>query len=62
MTDSSKKAIITLAAIVVVAAIGTLIYYVASDRTGEVARGWLHYKPGMHELKLQPIPAARQPV
>ncbi len=32
------------------------IYYVASDRTGEVARGWLHYKPGMHELKLQ-IPA-----
>ncbi len=32
------------------------IYYVASDRTGEVARGWLSYKPGMHELKLQ-IPA-----
>ena len=32
------------------------IYYVASDHTGEVASGWLNYKPGMHELKLR-IPA-----
>ncbi len=28
------------------------IYYVASDRKGVVKQGWLHYSPGMHDLKL----------
>ena len=28
------------------------IYYVASDRKGVVSQGWLHYRPGMHDLKL----------
>ncbi len=32
------------------------IFYIASDRTGEVTRGWLKYKPGMHKLDIK-IPA-----
>ena len=28
------------------------IYYVASDRKGVVKQGWLHYSPGMHDMKL----------
>ena len=32
------------------------IFYVAVDRTGEVSRGWLKYKPGLHGLKIK-IPA-----
>ena len=29
------------------------IYYIASGRTKIISEGWLHYKPGLHELKLQ---------
>ncbi len=29
------------------------IFYIAADRTGEVTRGWLKYKPGMHELRIK---------
>ncbi len=29
------------------------IYYIARSRTEIVSQGWLHYKPGIHTLKLQ---------
>ncbi|MBR5102875.1 MAG: hypothetical protein IK092_07100, partial [Muribaculaceae bacterium] len=29
------------------------IYYIATSRKGKVGEGWLHYKPGIHDLKLQ---------
>lgn len=29
------------------------IFFIATDRTGEVTRGWLKYKPGMHRLDIK---------